>query len=99
MANTITRRARDKWLLSKEEAKELDSSIHAKWRAFAPGVIVFPKQGKRRTTDNHWQFGWCPNRSAWVATNGKRAWRFRDLLAMRSFRDAMHSWNWNIRCS
>ena len=96
MANTITRRQRDKVQLSAKAAAKLTNTLHAKYEAWAPGVIRFPEEGKRNYTRNVWLLGWSPEHRAWCASNGQRAWRFYNLGAMSTFREALASWNWEV---
>ena len=87
---------RDKQMLSSQAARGLTRTIHAKFRAWNPATITFPKEGRVVDTRNTWLLGWSPEHQAWCASNGSKAWKFRDFGALRSFREALASWDWEV---
>ena len=93
MSNTPTR---SKWHVTAVTARDFFSSMSCKFVAREERMIYFPLRDEWIQTTNQWRLGWSQARRAWVASNGKRGWRFADYAAMREFRLFLESRNWEV---
>ena len=87
---------RNKWAVGRETAASFFSNMSCKYEATEVAYIYFPEEDREVETRNVWRFGWSRDRQAWVASNGKKGWRFKDLGALVEFREAMSRWNWQV---
>lgn len=84
------------WFLGARTSQSLFDSMRCKHRAVETRMIYFPQEEKWIETPNEWRLGWSPEKRAFVASNRKRGWRFKDARGLEQFRLNLEAWDWAV---